>query len=174
MTRELLFHYHKYASWSYALSVQDFSCPSAKSMIEKAEDERKSKVIAYDNAPDSARRVGDKISLSRFRRRHQSSMSRFDSANLWLGRCADTQRSGLKRPRSYAHWVSAATGFIRPAQTAERSFFKNAASRVSTSEEAVLGTTLLGNRLRRVVNWQHYRWNGRAISGTSSARVKER
>lgn len=114
-----------------------------------------------------------KYRLPRFARRHQNQMPGLARTSLWCWRCADIERCRIKRPRSYAHRVSAETCIIGIAQTLERTILKTLAARVSKTSGAILGTTLLGGGLWSVVNRQYYRRDGARILRASSAQIKQ-
>lgn len=109
----------------------------------------------------------------RFARRHQTQMPRIARANLRCGRCANLKRRGFKRPRSYAHRISAEDCALGFTETTQRAFFKTDSAGVSTSAKAILGATLLGDGLRRVVKWQYHRRSCPRILGASSAAIEQ-
>ena len=133
-----------------------FSKLPLKSTSGKSEDERKQKGRAYDNTLNSAFGMGNKISLSRFARRHKSAMPPIADANLRCRGRANLEWSCKQRSYSYAHRISAENIFGGFGQTLERTFLAHPATRVSAVAEVILGATLLGNRLWRVEYRQNH------------------
>ncbi len=146
---------------------------SAKICMIIAKDERKSKSFAYDESFDRAYRLGNKISLPRSTRRHQIAMSGLAGSNLWCRGCANLERCRFKRPRSYAHRIRSKDGAGRFGKTSERTFIKTDSTGISASAKTILGTTLLGDRLRRLEYGQYHGRSRAGIPGASSASVKQ-
>ena len=112
--------------------------------------------------------MGNEIPIPRAARWYQSEVQRFNHPNLRRRRCEDTERGSQQRPCAYAHRVSAIKISLRSGEKIQRPNLTLAPAGISRVETALLGQTLLGDRVWGLEHGWYYWSNGAGISWASS------
>ena len=100
--------------------------------------------------------MGDEISVPCAQRGCTNALQRSDSAELRFDGHPDTKRGGKQRPHPPPLELSSVPKRERYDQASEGAKFEEIVTRISTSEEALLGRPFLGHRLWRLDGWQHH------------------